>query len=278
MFQYIKISGVKFPITSEPEFPYLYYNNNYSNLKEADNSDYNLAFNNKYYKKKSIGKIVDFSTTYRMMDLYPDTYQTMQTVDMLEVEKDYPGILTQLVTTYEMFKDCKMLRSIQNLDKLNTYNVTNMYSMFENCLNLETIDVSKFNVEKVGNFGNMFYHCTNLSTINISNFYKATIKNYISLNSTFGGCTNLTYINFGNILSSGKVSSFYYMLVNCEKISGSFTLDCTSISNKIWMEAIFSGTSVTGVTLKNVKSNIKSYMKPEFLKPRGNGNLTITFA
>lgn len=52
MSQYIEISGVKFPITNTPEFPYLYYNNNYSNLEEADNSDYNLAFNNKYYKKK----------------------------------------------------------------------------------------------------------------------------------------------------------------------------------------------------------------------------------
>ena len=70
-----------------------------------------------------------------------------------------------LTATKDMFGNLKKLEKIENLDFLNTENVTNMKYMFWGCEKLTILDVSNFNTTKVENMNQMFATCQNLETI-----------------------------------------------------------------------------------------------------------------
>ena len=84
-----------------------------------------------------------------------------------------------------MFECCKNLEEIKGLDKIDTSNVTDMYSIFYNCRNLKTLDLSNFDTSKVINIGYMFEDCKNLKTLDISNF---NMKNVRSTDGMFNDC------------------------------------------------------------------------------------------
>ena len=48
-----------------------------------------------------------------------------------------------------MFNNCYKLKEIKGIDKFNTYRVTNMNSMFQECNKLENLDLSNFNTSNV---------------------------------------------------------------------------------------------------------------------------------
>ena len=116
-----------------------------------------------------------------------------------------------------------------NLEGMDTSNVTNMGSMFQNCSNVEQIDfmrkpnddviyLSSFTFANVTSTGAMFAGCTNLKTIN---FGVTAIDNKISyMNNMFSNCKSLTEMDLtpfnNNLCTSTKNTS--YMFEGCEKL------------------------------------------------------------
>ena len=48
-----------------------------------------------------------------------------------------------------MFNECHKLREIKGINNFNTIKVTNMCTMFQECNELEYVDLSKFNIVNV---------------------------------------------------------------------------------------------------------------------------------
>ena len=69
-----------------------------------------------------------------------------------------------------MFYGCTNLKKIKGLINFNTPKVTKMYSMFYECKNLISIDLSNFKTDNVTDISYMFNGCSNLKEINIYNF------------------------------------------------------------------------------------------------------------
>lgn len=86
----------------------------------------------------------------------------------------------------EMFYQCAA-REI-DVTGFNTSKVTNMFAMFGECFNLETIDVRHFNIAKGTEINYMFYSCSRLKTIYCDNTWDALS----SADSPFYFCTALT--------------------------------------------------------------------------------------
>ena len=63
------------------------------------------------------------------------------------------------------FYGCKNLVNIKGIENLNTEKVTVMYSMFEKCSALTSLDLTNFNTANVTDMSNMFYDCSTLTTI-----------------------------------------------------------------------------------------------------------------
>ena len=113
---------------------------------------------------------------------------------------------------------------------LDTSNVTNMNTMFDNCTNLTTIPL--LDTSKVTNMGSMFNGCTNLASIPLLNTSKVTNMNYM-----FHNCTNLTAIPE---LDTSSVTTIQGMFNDCKNLTAIPLLNTSNTTN---MSSMFAGCS-----------------------------------
>lgn len=117
-----------------------------------------------------------------------------------------------------MFKDCKMLVRINNL---NLIDVDNMINMFYNCNKLQTIPL--IDTSKVTNMGFMFAYCSELQSIPELDTSNVTVMEYM-----FSDCINLTslpQLNVQNLTHTGNIFGFYD-LNNLTDVGGWVNLKC----------------------------------------------------
>ena len=69
-----------------------------------------------------------------------------------------------------MFSECYKLEIINGINKFNTSKVETMNYMFNQCKELEYLDLSSFNTANVTNMSYMFNQCDNLIYLNLMNF------------------------------------------------------------------------------------------------------------
>ena len=102
-----------------------------------------------------------------------------------------------------------------------TSSVANMSSMFYNCSNLTTLDLSNFDTSSVANMSSMFYNCSNITTLDLSNFDTSSVTN---MGSMFYSCENLTTLDVSNFNTS-SVTDMSYMFSYCSNLT---TLDLSN--------------------------------------------------
>lgn len=97
-----------------------------------------------------------------------------------------------------------------------SYSGNSCSSMFSGCSNLKEVDLSLVNVSNVTNFSSMFYDCPELETVDVSNFTSnASAGNFSSM---FGYCTKLESINFGDDFDTSMATNMSYMFQGCSNI------------------------------------------------------------
>ena len=125
---------------------------------------------------------------------------------------------TTLTSTSFWFKDCNKLTTISNIGNLNTINVMYMGSMFENCSNLVSLDVSGFKTDNVLYMDCMFAGCSNLVSLDVSGF---KTDNVTSMGGVFKDCSSLTSLEVGGF----KTDNVTYMSLMFENCSNLVSLD-----------------------------------------------------
>ena len=92
-----------------------------------------------------------------------------------------------------MFYNCINLKEIKGLNRLKNKNVKNVASMFNNCTNLEYIDLSNFDFSNVTDISSIFNECYRIKDIKgINNLVNKNIDNTHAL---FYECRELEYLN-----------------------------------------------------------------------------------
>ena len=158
-----------------------------------------------------------------------------------------------------------ILEEIKFSPKFNTKNVTDMESMFYNCIHLKSLDLrsfvtdkvenmswmvacrggkqmrletlllsSKFTTQNVTNMNSMFFSCTNLKNLDVSSFNTSKVED---MGWMFYGCENLTELDLSNF-NTENVSNMEYMFCFCKNLD---TLDLSVFNtNKVsTMEGMF---------------------------------------
>ncbi|MCW4083633.1 BspA family leucine-rich repeat surface protein [Segatella copri] len=138
----------------------------------------------------------------------------------------------------EFFYNCKTLETISGLEYLNTANITDMGSMFQDCYNLKSLDLTKFDTKNVSSMYFMFYNCPNLTSLDLTNFNTKNVKN---MNGMFGDCTHLTSLDLTNF-NTAKVTNMGNMFLGCSNLT---SLDLTNFNTaKVTdMHGMFNGCS-----------------------------------
>ena len=147
----------------------------------------------------------------------------------------------------EFFYNCKTLETISGLEYLNTANITDMSSMFQECSNLKFLDFTNFDTKNVSNMYFMFNNCPNLTSLDLTDFNTKNVKN---MNGMFCDCSNLTSLDITNF-NTAKVTNMGNMFLGCSNLT---SLDLTNFNTaKVTdMHGMFKGCSaLTSLDLTN---------------------------
>ena len=113
-----------------------------------------------------------------------------------------------------MFQNCSSLTTL-DLSNFNTSQVTNMASMFRSCSKLTSLDLSSFDTSQVTGMGSMFYNCSNLTSLDLSNFDTSQVTNMASM---FRSCSKLTSLDLSSFDTS-QVTGMAYMFRGCSSLT-----------------------------------------------------------
>ena len=149
--------------------------------------------------------------------------------------------------TAHWFYECENLKRVDNIQNLNTANVTSMYRMFWDCSGLTALDVSNFDTVNVTNMSSMFWGCSGLTALDVSGFDTANVT---SMGCMFWGCSGLTALDVSNF-DTANVTYMEEMFLGC---SGLTALDVSNFdtANVTNMSGMFEG--CRGLTTLDVSS------------------------
>lgn len=114
----------------------------------------------------------------------------------------------------ELFKDCTALVEISISNPLAKGKVTNMYSTFNGCSELVTVDVTKFDVSNVNTMYGTFDGCTKLKIIDLSTWEMGNVQNTSTM---FQACPSLLEVDFTD-KDLRRVNTASYMFHFCTSL------------------------------------------------------------
>ena len=146
-----------------------------------------------YYQENGVNWNEEEDELHKVTDDNKALYGVL-TADNISSYKERIVYLPKIDTSNVMnmgsiFDNCYSLVSIP---QLNTTRVTNMGRMFSNCFSLTSIP--QLNTTRVTNMGYMFYYCTSLVGIP-----KLDTANVTNTSSMFSYCCSLTHVNIKNV-------------------------------------------------------------------------------
>ena len=142
-----------------------------------------------------------------------------------------------------------------NLEKLDTFGVTDMRNLFNNCKKLKELDLSNFDTKGVNYMQNMFLNCSSVKSINLKSF---RTPNLWTVANMFSGCSSLLELDLSN-LDTSSVSNFANMFNNCSSLSklnlnGFKTSSATNLINMFKGCSSLKELDLTSFNTKKVKT------------------------
>ena len=137
-------------------------------------------------------------------------------------------------TTAHWFRSMDQLSSIENLDILDTREVTSMDHMFAYCEKLASIDVSHFDTRNVTSMASTFEGCRRVKSLDLSNFDTSNVKTMYCM---FRVCYWLEDVNLSSF-NTGNVNNMTNMFYACGKLT-TLNLASFNTSNVTYSQSMF---------------------------------------
>ena len=165
-----------------------------------------------------------------------------------------------ITSTVSMFEDCSNLEFI-DLSNFDTSSVTDMSNMFRKCTSLKSLDLSNFDTGNVTNMHFMFINCTALTSLDLSNFDNSSVTD---MSGMFNYCIALTSLDLSNF-DTRNVTKMNMMFNYCTALT-SLDLNSFNTINVSNMNSMFNNcTSLTNLDLSNFDTRNVSVMTGMFV-------------
>lgn len=157
------------------------------------------------------------------------------------------------------FAHCSRITSISGLDKLDTSNVTNMVGMFEECVELISLDASSFNTSKVTNMQGMFSDCWALTSVgDLSGWDTSNVTNmekmFYSQSNNDGRQGSLVSLDLSG-WDTSKVTNMSNMFFAQEDLTSVGDLSNWDTSNVTDMSGMFYRCALTSLDVSNFNTS-----------------------
>ncbi len=198
-----------------------------------------------------------------MARLVPNTDDT--TTNTLYIQGN-GGVIANYNSS-DLFYNFSKLTKIENVNLLDTSNVTDMSHMFQSCIKLTNLDLSSFDTSQVTNMGEMFSGSTRLTILDVSNFDTSQITD---MSYMFENCSSLTILDVSNFDTS-NVTNMSYMFKNCNSLT---SLDF----RKATFDKVTSYSSILDFVPSNINIITKDETTKAWLEDKLGGRGTVTIA
>ena len=168
--------------------------------------------------------------------LYPEWVESYQYYRPTITAVIFDNEIVPLKTAY-WFNSCRELTEIQNIQYLNTSQVTNMSRMFTECMKLTNLDVSHFDTSNVTNMYMMFCNCQVLTELDVSGFDTSKVER--NLEYMFSNCYVLTELDVSGFNTS-NVKDMIGMFSGCKSLK-SIDVSGFDIRNVEAIYGVFNG-------------------------------------
>ena len=202
------------------------------------------------------------------------------------------GVIANYYSRY-LFCNFSKLTDIENINLLDTSNVTDMSAMFSECSRLTRLDVSNFDTSQVTSMSSMFYKCSKLPNLDVSKFDTSKVK---SMSSMFASCYILTSLDVSKFDTS-QVTNMSSMVYCCLKLTsldlsdfdtskvtemGDMFFGCSKLTSLDFRKATFDKVTSYNNMFDNISSTINIITKDattkSWLEDKLGGKGTVTIA
>ena len=193
-----KLTSINLSHFNTSSLEYLgYMFRNCSNIKEIDISSFDTSkvktmksmFHScKNLRNVNFGEINTSSVTSLKALFY--RCENILSVDLTHLDT---SLITDIIG---IFFHCYKLKNILFPERFITSKITTLYSAFNQCRSLISLNFTNSDTSKVTSIEYAFYNCENLKYLDLSNLI---LKNITSLEGAFYNCKNLIYLNFKNM-------------------------------------------------------------------------------
>lgn len=144
-------------------------------------------------------------------DMYEiSNYEGNRYLHYIELNGLSPVVPINATSCKYMFDNCCNMEEL-DLKHFNTENIITMKGMFSECSKISKLDLSCFNTAKVTNMLDMFSKCYNLEELDLSSFSTENVTHMINM---FKDCESLKTLNL-NSFDTENVTDMYGMFKNC---------------------------------------------------------------
>lgn len=144
-----------------------------------------------------------------------------------------------------LFKDSKA--TTIDMRGFDVSNVSNMFYLFANCVNLTEVNVKDWDVSHVTSMESMFQYCSNLTTLDVSNWNTSNVTNMSGL---FKECRNLTNADVSN-WDTSKVTNMYGVFYECRKLANLDLSKWNTEKVTSWRSMFYNCIDLTALDLSN---------------------------
>lgn len=147
-------------------------------------------------------------------DMYEiSNYEGNRYLHYIELSGLLPTVPINATSCKYMFDNCCNMEEL-DLKHFNTENIITMKGMFSECSKISKLDLSCFNTAKVTNMLDMFSKCYNLEELDLSSFSTENVTHMINM---FKDCESLKTLNLSSF-NTENVKSLYGVFSNCYRL------------------------------------------------------------
>ena len=174
----------------------VYLNNTKVNMKQ--DLDDNWKIDHNFIKTGKYTFCIVFNETIEDMEGFFGNCPNL-------ISLDFQTLIRLMLLQCELcLINSKKLKEINGLDKLITSNLIEMEGMFQECEEIESLDLSNFDTSNVTNMAFLFNNCNNLKEIKgLNNFITTKVTDFQSM---FQWCFKLEYIDLLSFDTSNVVN------------------------------------------------------------------------
>ncbi len=205
-------------------------------LKELDISQFNTSkvtsFSNMFLHCNSLENLDLLSFDSKEVTSMRAMFTSCVSLESLDLSNFNAG---KVVDMQKMFSGCRNLKSLTFGPQFTTQLVKDMTGMFQDCVSLESLDLTSFHADEVTSMVGMFLNCSNLKSLKFGDFEAVNAK---SMQNVFNHCNNLETIKF-NRFTISEATSLEQMFYYCESLknldlSGFVTKNVTNMSKMFY--------------------------------------------